>query len=162
MLVLFAVFSVRGRFRRTLQMDGESVTRDARVKRLIRKFEGETKLVTVIGDGTVKIIHQKLRDYPGKARSRVNGDCGHQYSSSHVITRRLMVGVYHSRIPGVRRPRQYFLTSPGKSRQIVGFRQPPLSFRPPIVEGCDAHHSHVPVEHPSSANGPLPGVLENS
>src|SRR5579864_5077950 len=47
MFVLFPVLSVRGQFRRMLEMYGKSVTRDARVERLILEVKLEAKLVTV-------------------------------------------------------------------------------------------------------------------
>src|SRR5262249_42353496 len=77
MFVLFPVFSVRGQFRRMLEMDCESVTADARVERLILKIELEAKLVTVVRNRSVKIIDEKLRGYPGKVRSTMNCNCGH-------------------------------------------------------------------------------------
>src|SRR5579859_5650427 len=77
MFVLFAMFSVRGELRRMLEMDGESVTRDARVERLILEIELEAKLVTVVRNCPVKIIDEKLRRYPSNARSTVNCHCGH-------------------------------------------------------------------------------------
>src|SRR5689334_12399049 len=43
MFVLFPMFSVRGELRRKLEMDCESVTRDARIKRLILEIELEAK-----------------------------------------------------------------------------------------------------------------------
>src|SRR5271157_2263254 len=76
MFVLFPVFSVRGQFRRTLEMHRESVTRNARVERLIIKIELEAKLVTVIRNCSVKIIDKKLRGYPSKVRSTLNCHSG--------------------------------------------------------------------------------------
>src|SRR5579859_3051881 len=75
--ILFPVFSLRGQFRRMLEMDCESVTGDARVERLILEIELEAKLVTVVRNCPVKIIDEKLRRYPSKARSIVNCYCGH-------------------------------------------------------------------------------------
>lgn len=69
MVVLFPVFSVIRLRRRTFKMDGESVTRDAGVKPLILEIEHEAKLVTVVGDGPVKIIDEKLRHDCGYASS---------------------------------------------------------------------------------------------
>src|SRR5262249_586533 len=61
MFVLFPVFSVRGQFRRMLEMYRESVAPDARIERLILKIELEAKLVTVLRNRSVKIIDEKLR-----------------------------------------------------------------------------------------------------
>src|SRR6476646_5400721 len=72
MFVLFPVFSLRGRLRRMLEMYREAVTRDARVERLILEIEFEAKLVTVVSNCPVKIIDEKLRRDPSKARSTVN------------------------------------------------------------------------------------------
>jgi hypothetical protein len=72
MFVLFPVFSLRGQFRRVLKMYCESVARDGCVERFISEIEGEAKLVTIVCNGAVKIIDEKLRSYPGKACSLVN------------------------------------------------------------------------------------------
>src|SRR5262245_11428073 len=77
MFVLFPVFSVRGRFRRMLEMYREAVTPDARIERLILKIELEAKLVTVVRNRPVKIIDEKLRGYSGNVRSTVNCNSGH-------------------------------------------------------------------------------------
>src|SRR5262249_18250588 len=77
MFVLFPVFSVRRQFRRLLEMYRESVTADARIERLILKIELEAKLVTVVHNRSINIIDEKLRGYPSKVRSTVNGYCGH-------------------------------------------------------------------------------------
>ncbi len=50
-------------------MYGEAVSGDARVERLIPEIEFETELVTVVGNRSVKVIHQKLRGYTSKVRS---------------------------------------------------------------------------------------------
>jgi hypothetical protein len=55
----------------------ESVTRDARVERLIIKIELEAQLVSVISNGSVKIIDKKLRGYPRQVRSTMNCHIGH-------------------------------------------------------------------------------------
>src|SRR5262249_1260125 len=81
MFVLFAVFSRDGRFRRTLEMDGESVTADARIKTLILEIEREAKLVTVVANGAIKIIDEKLRGDTGKTRSLMNCHRGHNITS---------------------------------------------------------------------------------
>ena len=80
--VLFPVFSVRRQFRRTLEMDRQSVTGDSSVEGLILKIELETKLVTVVANSTVKIIDEKLWSYPSKVRRPVNCYCGHRFSSA--------------------------------------------------------------------------------
>src|SRR6185437_8743469 len=80
MFVLFPVLSFTREFRRALEMDGESVTADAGVKAFIHKIEIEAKLVTVVGNGPVKIVDQKLRRYSGNARCRVQCSCRHSNS----------------------------------------------------------------------------------
>src|SRR5262249_47868842 len=77
MLVVFPEFSVRRQLRRTLEMDRESVTADARIEFLILKIEHEAKLVTVVSNRPIKIIDEKLRGYPSKVRSTLNCNCGH-------------------------------------------------------------------------------------
>jgi len=77
MFVLPAVFSVRARFRRMLEVYGESVTRDARVERLVLKRELEAKLVTVVRNCPLEIIDEKLRGYPSKLSGMVNCHCRH-------------------------------------------------------------------------------------
>jgi hypothetical protein len=74
MFVLFPVFSLRGQFRRMLEMYGKSVTRDAGVERLILEIELKAKLVTIVRNCPVKIIDEKLRRDPSKARSMVSCD----------------------------------------------------------------------------------------
>src|SRR5215469_6977895 len=86
MFVLFAVFSVGSRFRRTFEMDRESVTADARIERLVLKIEREAKLVTVVLNGAIKIIDQKLRCYPGDVGSLMNCHCGHSITSWPAIS----------------------------------------------------------------------------
>jgi hypothetical protein len=61
--VLFSVLPVCGRFPRTLEMYRDSVPRHGRVERLVLKVELKAKLVTVVRNGSVKIIDEKLRDY---------------------------------------------------------------------------------------------------
>ena len=68
MFVLFPEFSVRGQFRRTLEMYPESVTRDSGVERLILKTKLEAKPVAVVCNCSVEIIDEKLRGYPGNVR----------------------------------------------------------------------------------------------
>ena len=77
MFVLFPMFSAGGQLRRTLQMDRASVTRDSRIERLIPKIKLEAKLVAVVSNGSVEIIDEKLRRYPGKLRSTLACQCGH-------------------------------------------------------------------------------------
>src|SRR5262249_6118445 len=81
MLVLFAVFPIGARFRSTLEMDRESVPADARIEPLIYKVAREAKLVTVVANRAIKIIDQKLRGYPSKARSLMNCHCRHSITS---------------------------------------------------------------------------------
>jgi hypothetical protein len=77
MFVPFPVLSVRGHLRRMLEMDGESVTLDARVELLIFKIELEAELVTIVGNGSMKIIDKKLRGYPSNVRNRAHRHFGH-------------------------------------------------------------------------------------
>ena len=64
MLVLFAVFSLRGKLRGALKMDGEPVAADARVERFVSKIELEAKLLTVVRDCAVKVVDEKLGAIP--------------------------------------------------------------------------------------------------
>src|SRR5579864_4215351 len=77
MFVLPPEFSVGGQFRRMLEMYGESVTRDARVERLVLKSEFEAKLLTVVRNCSAEIIDEKLRGYPSKVSGSVNRHCRH-------------------------------------------------------------------------------------
>src|SRR5579864_2157705 len=77
MFVLFAVCSVRGQFRRALEVDSEPVARDAGVKRLVLERERKAKPVTIPGYGPVQIVDEKLRRDPGNASGRVKGHGGH-------------------------------------------------------------------------------------
>ncbi|HUI84683.1 MAG TPA: hypothetical protein VL240_10690 [Candidatus Binatia bacterium] len=74
--VLLAVFSVGRQFRSTLEMDREAIPRDRRIERLIVEIQLEAEPVTVVRNGTVKIVDEKLRSYPGEARSRLTCHCG--------------------------------------------------------------------------------------
>jgi hypothetical protein len=75
MFVPFAMFSFRGQFRRTLQMNRESVPHDRRIERLIPKAELEAQLFAVVRDGCVKIVDEKLRDYSRQLRSALARHC---------------------------------------------------------------------------------------
>src|SRR5215472_5765961 len=56
MFVLLAMFTRGGQLRRALEMDRESVATDARVEILVLEVELEAKLVTVVGNGSIKIV----------------------------------------------------------------------------------------------------------
>src|SRR5258708_2989600 len=82
MLVLFPVRPVGSQFRRMLEVDRASVTPDARIERLILKIELEAELVTIVRNGSIKIVDEKLRGDPRNLRSTTNCQCGHLNSST--------------------------------------------------------------------------------
>src|SRR5688572_6186610 len=61
MFMLLAMRPVSDRLRRAFQMNSKTVTTDAGIERLVAEVQFESELLLVIGDGCVKIVHQKLR-----------------------------------------------------------------------------------------------------
>src|SRR5881397_3978215 len=61
MFMLLAIRPVGDRLRRAFEMNSKTVTTDAGIERLVAEVQVESKLVAVIRDCSVEIVHQKLR-----------------------------------------------------------------------------------------------------
>jgi hypothetical protein len=93
MLVLFAVRSVSGQFRRMLEVYRESVTSDAGIERLVFEIELEAEPVTIVRNRSIKIVHEKLRGDPGNLPSTTNCHWRHRIPRLVILS---SVRIYHA------------------------------------------------------------------